>query len=292
MNPRILGRRGFTLIELLVVMIVAGMAGTALLSIILAETKAFGKRDAWRNARSVARQSLNLLSSEMTMVETSGGVEAATADGKSVTLRVPYVMGLMCSSTGSSTTVSLLPSDSALYSAPGFSGFAYRNGTIYNYVTSGATLTNSGTPGNCSATAAGVATLPAPGSVASNAGRLVTLGGTISPIPARGTPFMLYRRIKYEFKASSAVPGQTGLWRTILTTGATQELAAPFDTTSAFRFYVLNASAPVAAVPATLSDIRGLEIELDGESERIARGDSGLKVFRSTTAIFFQNRPD
>ena len=285
-------RRGFTLIELLVGLVVASLVGTALLSIVLAETKAFGKRDAWRNARSVSRQSLNFLSSELTMVETTGGIEAAATNGRSLTVRVPYALGLMCSSTGSSTTVSLLPSDSTLSYAPGFSGFAYRNGPVYNYVTTGATLANSGTAGNCTAAAVGVTTLGAPGAVAANAGRLVTLGGTISPVPARGTPFLLFRRITYEFKASVAVPGRIGLWRTVLATGATQELAAPFDTTSMFRFYVLNADSAQTAVPGSLSTIRGLELQLDGESETIARGDTEPRTFRNTITIFFKNRAD
>jgi prepilin-type N-terminal cleavage/methylation domain-containing protein len=286
-------RAGFTLAELLVGMVVAAVVGTALVRIMVSETGAFSSRDATRNARAVARGGLNLLSSELSMVETTAGVEAASADGSTITIRVPYAMGIMCSSTGSVTTVSMLPADSSLYFAPGFSGFAWRTSAgNYTYVTAGTSLNNSGTTSNCTAASVAVTTLPAPGSVAANAGRVVSVAGTVAPVPAVGTPFLLFRRITYQFKASVALPGRIGLWRTVLSTGAAQELEAPFDATSRFRFFVLNNPVAQAAVPASLADIRGLEIEFDGQSEGTPRGAAGPTVVQTATAIFFRNRPD
>ena len=68
-------RRGFTLAELMVGIIVAGLVGTALMGMLLTEAKATSNRDAWRNARGVSRGTLNLLESELAMVETTGGIE-------------------------------------------------------------------------------------------------------------------------------------------------------------------------------------------------------------------------
>jgi hypothetical protein len=103
----------------------------------------------------------------------------------------------------------------------------------------------------------------------------------------------LYRRVRYEFKNSVAVPGRIGLWRTTLGIGGTtEELAAPFAATARVNFYVLNNATAQAAVPASLQDIRGLELVLDGMSERAPGGSTAPKTFSLTTSVFFQNRPD
>ena len=53
-------------------------------------------------------------------------------------MRVPYAMGVVCAKVPPYTHISLLPVDSAMYAAPGFSGYAWRNGAgVYRYVESG-----------------------------------------------------------------------------------------------------------------------------------------------------------
>jgi prepilin-type N-terminal cleavage/methylation domain-containing protein len=282
-------RRGFTLAELMVGIIVAGLVGTALMGMLLTEAKATSNRDAWRNARGVSRGTLNLLESELAMVETSGGIETVNS-GQDLTLRVPFAMGILCGYAAGVSTLSLLPTDSSLYFASGYSGFAWRSGLTYNYVLNTTAINNSAATAPC--TAQNITTLPAPGAVAANAGRIVAVTGNIASAPPIATAYILFRRIRYEFKASVLVPGQIGLWRTLVTTGTTQEIAAPFDTTSRFRFFVKDSTTAQNAVPGTLSDIRGLEIQLDGASEQTPRGGTRPKIFRTTTAIFFFNRPD
>ena len=102
----------------------------------------------------------------------------------------------------------------------------------------------------------------------------------------------LYRRVRYEFKASAAVPGQIGLWRTMVTGGQTEELAAPFAATARVNFYVLNNATAQAAVPAPLTNTRGLELVLNGLSERAPSGSTVAKSAPVTTSVFFENRPD
>ena len=281
-------RRGFTLAELMVGLIVATLVGTALMGMIMTEAKATSNRDAWRNARGVSRGTLNLLESELAMVETSGGIEALAA--QNITLRVPFAMGILCGYSAGVSTLSILPTDSSLYFSTGYSGFAWRSGLTYNYVLSGVAVNNSASVAPC--TAQSITTLPAPGTVAANAGRVVAVTGNLAVVPPVATAFILFRRIRYEFKASTLVPGRVGLWRTLVSTGTTQEIAAPFDTTSKFRFFIRDSTTAQAAVPGTLSDLRGLEVQLDGASETTPRGAARAKIFRTTAAIFFYNRPD
>jgi prepilin-type N-terminal cleavage/methylation domain-containing protein len=281
-------RRGFTLIELMVSMIVLGIVAGGLVDLLRSQGRFMDQQEAWRSSRGVARSSLNRLYSDLRNVEAAGGVEAAAAGGKDITLRVPYAFGVMCSSTGASSTLSLLPVDSAMYAGPGLSGLAWRDPTTgaYHYVTAGVAL-SAGTVANC--TGASVTTLPSING--SPAGTIVNVSGAIAPVPPIGTVFFLYRRVRYEFKASTVLPGRTGLWRTLVTTGATEELATPFATTARFNFYVVSSSTPQAAVP-TLSTIRGLQLVLNGQSERAPRGSSAPKSTQLTTSVFFTNRTD
>jgi hypothetical protein len=113
------------------------------------------------------------------------------------------------------------------------------------------------------------------------------------PTPKKGQIVFLYRRIRYQFKNSTAVPGRTGLFRIRLNDGnAEEELAAPFANTARVNFYVLNNATAQAAVPAPLSDTRGLELVLDGMSENTPGGSTAPKTANITTSVFFQNRPD
>jgi prepilin-type N-terminal cleavage/methylation domain-containing protein len=289
-----IGRRGFTLVELLLSLIVTAIVGGALVRMVLSQARFMDQQEAWRQARSVSRGGVNRLISDLRVVEATNGLAAAAAGGQDFTVRVPYAFGVVCLSTGTVTTVSLLPVDATMYAAPGFSGFAVRsnaNGT-YSYQTAGVALV-AGVPGNCTGGAWPIATVgPILGSPA---GQIINITHGNIPIPDPGSILFLFRRVRYEFKASAALPGRIGLWRTALDVGGgglAEELAAPFDATARVNFYVLNNPVPQAAVPAQLSDVRGLELLLNGMSDRAPGGSAAPKTANFTTSVFFENRPD
>ncbi len=281
-------RRGFTLVEMLISMIVLAIVGAGLVQMIMSQGRFMEHQEASRSSRAVARGSLNRLFAEVRNVEVVGGVEAAAAGGTDLTLRVPYAYGIMCATDGSTTTLSLLPVDSAMYGATGFSGFAWRDATgVYHYVTAGVSLSaTAATP----CTTANITTLPSING--SPAGRTVNVGGTVNPVPPVGTIFFLFRRIRYEFKASTLVPGRVGLWRTLVTPSTAEELTAPLANTARVRFYVDYGTTAQAAVPGTLASIRGLEFQLDGQSEQAPRGTAAPITTSLNTSIFFNNRSD
>ena len=291
MSTRSIARQGFTLVELLVTLIIAAIVGAALLRLMMGQARFMDQEEASRSARSVARSGINRLVSDLRAVEATGGLVAAVAGGQDFTVRVPYAFGVVCSHLAAVTTVSLLPVDSAMYNAPGFSGFAWRNAAgVYIYpavpAIAAGTAINCQNPGPDS-----IHTLPAAGGAP--AGRIIDLTGVaLGPVPPRGSLVFLYRRVRYEFKASAAVPGQIGLWRTMVTGGQTEELAAPFAATARVNFYVLNNATAQAAVPAPLTNTRGLELVLNGLSERAPSGSTVAKSAPVTTSVFFENRPD
>ncbi len=272
------GRRGFTLIELMLGIIVMAVVGIMLTRFMLANSRLVARQDAGERARSASRSAQRLLTTDIRPVEVSNGVVAAAA--RDVTIRSPYATGVVCRATGSVTTVSLLPADSSRYAAGGFTGFAWRDSVArYHYVEGGTTI-GVGSAATCLLDS--VTTL--------TGGQVITLtpGAPTSAVP--GAPIFLYRQVRYEFKSSAAFPGRQGLWRTVVTSAVSDEIAAPMDTSSRFNFYLLNSDTAQAAVPSPLSDIRGFEVLLNGASARIPSGASAPQVSRVTLGIFFQNR--
>jgi hypothetical protein len=270
-------RSGLTIIELIVTVIVLGIVGGGIVRMLTSQAQFYEHQGAGRNARSISRAAVNVLLSEMRMVEAPGGVVAASAS--SVTLRVPYAVGVFCGSPSGVSTIMLLPTDSAVLAEPGFSGYAWR-GRLgnYNYVEGGAALT-APVPGTCIANGIN----PLPTSV-----RVAVM--PVLPVGApSGTVVLLTRRMTYAFAASAAIPGRLALWRRVDATGEREELAAPFDAAARFRFYPLNANTAQDAVPA-LTDVRGFELVLDGASEASPRTTGAPQRSPLTTSVFFRNR--
>jgi hypothetical protein len=200
--------------------------------------------------------------------------------------------------TGSSAIVSMLPVDAQMYNATGHTGFAIRRTSdgVYAYYTSqvAPVAANGGQVNLCTAPiapdlaiATGVTLNGSP------VGQTLVLTSTVAfnPVPKKGEIIFLYRRIRYEFKNSTLLPGRIGLFRTTVTNNQEEELATPFANTARVNFYNLNTTPAQAAVPA-LGNIRGLELVLDGMSERAPGGSPAPKTANVKTSVFFENRPD
>lgn len=284
-------RAGFTIVELLVAMIVTAVLGAALIRTMISSSRFIDRVESGREARGTARAGLNLASSELRMVSAGTGIEAATAT--SLTIRVPFRMGMACASTVGSPGVlvaALLPADTTIASTSlGYNGFAaLETSGEYAYVNSVANPT-AGVVTTCTLAPASL-TLVAGTSVMSMTGVTVP-----TAIPA-GTPVVLWRRVRYEIAASTALPGRQALWRRQLNNlGAvtqSDEIAAPLEAASRFGFYINNSRRTSDTVPTALGDLRGIELRLTGESVRTARGASRTEQSRVLSSIFFLNRPD
>ena len=273
---------GFTLVELLVSMVILAIIGAAMTKLYVSQARSYDLQTQLRKARYVSRTAVNAALSDLRMVEATGGMVSATSS--KVVVRVPYAMGIVCANTGALTTVALWPVDTLAYAGAGFSGYAWRDSTgVYTYVESSVTL-GVGTAATC--TAAGVTVLPK--------GTVITVApGMPAAIPAAtavGSPLFLFQRLTYEFKASTVLSGRTSLWRTVNATSVASELVGPFDSTAKFRFYNLNADSAQSAVPSPITNIYGLELDLNGQSESAPEGTSSYKTAKLTTAVFFNNR--
>lgn len=273
-------RLGMGIPELIVGLVVMGIIGIATVKTFLSQTRFADAQLKRRFARSVSRSPINPLMSELRMVENAGGVAAASSatGASSITVRVPIAMGLVCGQAGASTVLSMTPTDSTVLAGTAVSGYAYRaaNGT-YTYTEGAVTVASAGA---ATCAGAGITTLPG--------GRVVTVtpfGGAVTV----GRPAFLYQRVRYSFAPSSTLSGRIGLWRTLEASGTTEELAAPFDAASRFRFYRnANDTSDVTVPP--VGEITGVELVLSGASERPRFGKSVPEVAPLRTAAFFVNR--
>jgi hypothetical protein len=191
-------------------------------------------------------------------------------------------MGVVCGPSGGSTHISLLPVDSAMFAAPGYSGYAWRGGDgVYRYKEDNQTK-DVGTLTVC--TNAKITSLTSSGA------RIIRINPALPDTASYGTPVFLYRKIRYYFAASTMVSGTTGLYRKRLEDNVAEELSAPFDAGAKFRFFVGNSLTAQDNPPSDLKTIRGIELNMTGTSERAPSGDTQKQKANFVTAIFFKNR--
>lgn len=278
-------RRGFSLIELLVGIVIFGIIGALFTKLLTVQGRFFDRQGMANAARNVSRSSLNRVISDFRMIEATGGVIAASST--SLTIRIPFAIGVMCANSGTGTVLSLLPVDSTTYQTAGFYGYAWRNFQtgVYSYVENPASEAESSTYVPV-CTGVNITTV--------TNGKVVLVTPALPNGSGLGTPVFLYSKVRYEMKASTAVPGKLGLYRTTIAPGGTEsseELVAPFATTAGWKFFSVNGgSAASVNPPANLADMRGLELHLDGLSEYAAPGVASNESAPFTTAVFFKNR--
>ncbi|MFL5501170.1 MAG: type II secretion system protein [Gemmatimonadaceae bacterium] len=279
-------RRGMTLIELIVGVVLFAIVGAAFTKLMTVQGKFFDRQGMANAARNVSRSSLNRVISDFRMIDAGGGVVAASPT--SLTIRIPFAIGVMCANANGGTHLSLLPVDSTTYAQAKdkFFGYAWRNFQTgaYSYVEGGGASLNTGTAAVCT----GVNITMVPNGMTVLVQPPLPVGGGL------GTPVFLYTKVRYEFKASLSVPGKLGLYRTpISPSGAEdpEEIVAPFAATAGWKFFTVNGGATASVnPPANLADIRGLELHFDGTSEYIAPGQMSTENAPFQTAVFFKNR--
>jgi len=273
-------RKGLSMTELLIGMVILAIVGMALTKTLRSQARYFDHQKTSNLARAVSRGPINRVVSDLRMVEARGGMISATST--QIDVRVPYAMGVVCGNDNNGTHVALLPVDSAMYAAPGYSGYAWRGGDgVYRYKEDNQTK-DIGTTTVCTNVQILVI----------NGAKVIKLSPVLPDTASMGTPVFLYRKIRYSFAPSAMVPGTTGLWRTRLENNQSEELSAPYDASAKFRFFVGASLTAQDAAPANLSTLRGIELNMTGMSERAPSGDAAKQRAPFITAVFFKNRLD
>ena len=292
-------RRGFTIVEVITALTIIAIIGLAMTKLILGQTRSFQYDNGARRARAAARSAMNIMITDLRMVQdTTGGVTALDAtNNRRVDVRVPTVFGFVCELTGSSVVASLVPTDSFQRATAKYGGYAVRDSTngTYTYVTAGAgdTIQNTG-QGRCRG---GVNIYADTTSIAGRTGGVFVMSPAPPLITGVGSPIFVWQAVTYEFKASDIYPGRLGLYRTTRgrsnTDTTSDELVAPFKSTARFKYYLkspfLTRDTASATTPGSLLNLRGFQIYLPAESSDTMPTRNTPQSATTTTAVFFKN---
>jgi type II secretory pathway pseudopilin PulG len=287
MQAKLYARPGVSMVEVIVAFVLASVIGATATSAFVTQSRFFDVQEKTDFARGVSRGAMNMIVSELRMLEQGGAIESASTSR--ITVRAPYALGLVCGTASPHLTISRLPADPRGLKTAVHSGIAFRNRSTgnYTYIQDKSTKPTPKRNAASVCTAAGVSVYQDGGGDSDGE---VMQGKLPAIVPDIGAPVFLYQRITYEFKASRAVPGRVGLWRLTEDGGSPEEIVAPFETTAGFRFYVSDAAAATGTVPGALSTITGIELQLDGLSERPEQ-DGSYRAVPLSTSVFFKNRP-
>jgi hypothetical protein len=256
--------------------VVASLILGGLLGVFLGESRLFGEWESRRTARDVTRSASQVLSADLRRLEATGGVEAASAS--SITLRVPFAMGLVCASSVGSTTASFLPTDSVMLADAAPSGQAWRTSSGYGY----ANLSSVTAGGTADCTAADIATVAG--------GRVATITPGAGATVEAGTPLFLYQRVVYQFV--SGADGSVLTRRQLSGAGDEEVLVEALSTSGTrFRFFVGSSAVAQDDPPADLSTLRGFELALEGMGA-YARPGAAVPSAELAQAVFFKNAPN
>jgi prepilin-type N-terminal cleavage/methylation domain-containing protein len=293
-------RRGFTVVEIITALTIIAILGIAMTKLVIGQARSFQLDNGGRKARAAARSAMNILITDLRMTQDSGGITYLDAtNNRRIDVRVPVVFGTVCQVNGGNVILSLVPVDSFQLASAKYDGYAIRrsSGTYtyqYSAATSSDTIQSAGT-GQCRGSAKQYADTI---TVSSRTGNVVQ----VSPGPPSGAAVgdmaFVYQTVTYEFKTSTMYPGALGLYRTIRgranTDTLSEELLAPFGTTSRFAYYTNPAQTldrPKLATP-TASEyhkVRGFQIILAAQSPDTVPGRTTPQKATTTTSVFFKN---
>ena len=285
-------RRGFTLAEILVAMLIVGIIFAAATRMLLNQNRFFDLQTNLKAARRVARSSTTIMLSDLRMVQDSGGVVSASVDGKTIRIRVPYLFGLVCGTNATTTTVTMLPGDSATTAMSVYAGFAWRDtistsiGGRYTYVASAGAPQTAGSPSMCTGNGAGQAQMRTV-SMNGRTGSLYDLPAAAPTGAPTGAAVFLWQDITYSFAASGIYSGKIGLYRNVQG-GSNEEIMAPFDTSARFRFYQTGDDTS-EVIPPAVSNIRGVDVVLNAISPNVVSNTSKNSSGKIVTSVFFNN---
>lgn len=231
---RIKSQAGFTLVEALISLVISGILASAMLSLMLGQSRFYERTDDQIWAEQSNRATFDLMSSELRM---ASGIDLLAAESDSVAVRFDIMRAIVCDSTAADEATLMVYDTVAAWGLDGgFTGTAYSDPYEEDFEYADAFLpstvsTGSGPKATCVANGA-----PSTGSDNTYAS-LSGWGGNFSDgVPDRGAMVRFYSRLSYRFAASSFFNSRTALWR-----GA-QELVGPFENDAAFSYVMDDGS--------------------------------------------------
>jgi prepilin-type N-terminal cleavage/methylation domain-containing protein len=278
-------RRGFTLVEILIALVILSVIGGALVTMLTNQSRFFQKTQSIQQARSVTRSAANIMFADMRMVPDVGGVQSGTSANQ-VVLRIPYIFGVVCATSGGVTTVAMFPTDSMSLVFARHAGHAVRDSATMEYTYTAAAMPSGGTQAVCDGAGVQTPSFTKPNGTVVKGG-VYTL--TLDKAHPLGTPIFFWQNVTYRFGPSAVFPNRRALWR-IRGGNDSLEVMSPFGEGARFRFYEYGETEPQDNVPSDPDDVAGLELVLTGAGQYIPPGQTTADTVPLRTAVFFMNR--
>lgn len=262
---------GFSLVEILVVLVVAGIVGAGVVSVLLSQNAFYGESDDRTYAQQSLRAGADLVSTELRM---AAPADLMAAEVDSVSVRYDVWRAVVCDSDDVTGTATLFVYDSV--DAPnvpaGFRGYAFSDPYSSGW-------DNADSPPVSLSLGSGQTTCEDRGAPAGRASwryRTVSswlVSGAFDSVPDRGAVVTKYGRLTYSLDPSSFDDG-LAVWRN------GQELVSPFDSTAAFSYVMANGSVQSSVAPANLRDVRAVRLVATalGQGENRYGVDSQLRL--------------
>jgi prepilin-type N-terminal cleavage/methylation domain-containing protein len=231
---RIQSQTGFTLVEALISLVISGLLASAVLSLMLGQSRFYERTDDQIWAEQSNRATFDLASSELRM---ASRYDLLAAEDDSVAVRFDIMRAIVCDSTAADAATLMVYDTVAAWGLDGgFVGTAYSDPYDSDFEYADAFLpatvsTGSGPKAVCVAN--GSPSSPPDNAFAELSG---WSGNFTNEVPDRGGMVRFYSRLSYHFAPSTFFQSRTALWR-----GA-QELVGPFENDAAFSYRMLNGS--------------------------------------------------
>jgi prepilin-type N-terminal cleavage/methylation domain-containing protein len=247
-----LGDSGFTLVEALIAMVVSGFLASAMLALVLGQSRFYERMDDQIWAEQTNRATIDLMLSELRQAST-GDLIAAESD--SVSIRFDIIRAVVCDSTAADeATLMAYDSIAAWGLAGGFIGTAYSDPYVEDFEYVDGWLPTTGSTG--STPKATCVANGAPGTGTDNTFATMTGWGAqfTNGVPDRGAFVRFYGRLTYRFAASTFFESRAALWR-----GA-QELTGPFVNGAAFSYVMANGSVQNSVASGSFDQVRAIRV--------------------------------
>lgn len=249
---RINAQNGFTLVEALVSMVISGVVASALLSLMLGQSRFYEQTDDQLWAEQTNRATFDLVSSELRMASAE---DLLAAESDSVAVRFDIMRAIVCDSTAADAAVLMVYDTVAAwgldggfvgtaYTDPYVEAFEYADGFLPTTVSTG-----SGPKATCVANGA-------PGTNPDNTYAELSgwSGDFASGVPDLGSMVRFYSRLSYHFAPSTFFTSRTALWR-----GA-QELVGPFENDAMFRYVMDDGSVKNSVAASKFDEVEAIRL--------------------------------
>lgn len=242
---------GFTLVEALIALVISGVLASALVSLLIGQSRFYERTDDQMYAEQSLRASMDLVATELRM---GSPADLVSAEADSVRIRFDLMRAIVCDTTAADAVTAFVfdrVSDANLAGGPvgtAVSGpyeepFTYADAWLPTEASTG-----SGPKASCVATGA-------PSGLSDPSYAVLTgWSSGIGSRPEPGSVVRMYGYLTYRFAPSTFFSTRTALWR------GSQELIGPFDDGATFSYLMADGTVQASVTATDFADVRAIRI--------------------------------